>query len=186
TYTDTLKDKDGNKIGEGTFEKEGNDGIVFRIDFAGDDKNLIYNGSRYNVGVQGGADFSLDTSNLPAEPSQDTQIQILNKIYTIKNTYDKVTAIKSGVVNYTDNGKHSYDKKPNLSWDELIGEDKTGSGKISITWTVEVSRTDINGNPVNLDGYKFADNLTGVGGYIAGTFYVDNDNVADSLLSYKD
>ena len=186
SYTDTLKDKDGNKIGEGTFEKEGNDGIVFKIAFAGDDKNLIYDGSRYNVGVQGGTDFSLDTSNLPSNPDQDTLIQILDKKYTIKNTYDKVTAIKSGVVNYTDNGKHSYDKKPNLSWDELIGEDKTGSGKISITWTVEVSRTDINGNPVNLDGYKFADNLTGVGGYIAGTFYVDNDNVADSLLSYKD
>ena len=191
TYTDTLKDKNGNKIGEGTFEKEGKDDIVFRIDFAGDGKNLIYNGSSYNVGVQGGADFSLDTSNLPSDPSQVTQIQILNKIYTIKNTYDKVTVVKSGAVNYTDNGKSSYPTSHDLSWDKLIGEDKTGSGSISITWTVEVSRTDINGKPVDLDGYKFTDDLTNVGGYIPKTFYVGKDEnstvkVDDSSLQDTD
>ena len=191
THTDTLKDKEGNKIGEGTFEKEGNDSIVFRIAFAGDEKNLIYDGSRYNVGVQGGAEFSLDTSNLPSNPGQDTQIQILNKTYTIKNTYDKVTVVKSGAVNYSDNGKSTYKTEHELSWDKLIGENETGSGSTSITWTVKVSREDINGKPVDLDGYKFTDDLTNVGGYIPETFYVGKDEnstvkVEDSSLQDTD
>ena len=184
TYTDILKDKDGNKIGEGAFKKEGNDDVVFTVNFVGDDKNQIYDGSRYNVGVQAGADFSLDTTNNPSNPGTNSVIEIYGKTYNIENTYDKVQVEKSGEVNYTDNGKSSYPTTHKLSWQDLIGEDKTGSGSISITWTVKVSREDINGKPVDLDGYKFTDDLTNVGGYIPETFYVGKDE--NSTVQVKD
>ena len=187
-YKKILKDEDGNKIGEGAFKKEGSADVVFTVNFVGDDNNHIYDGSRHNVGVKGGADFSLDTTNNPSNPGTNSVIEICGKTYNIENTYDKVTVVKSGAVNYTDNGKSSYPTSHDLSWGDLIGEDKTGSGSTSITWTVEVSKTDINGKPVNLGGYKFVDDLNGVGGYIAGTFYVgkDKDNVAKVDVTYEE
>ena len=173
-YKDTLKDSTGNKIGDGVFEKDG-DRVVFSVAFIGDSSNNIYNGNQYDVTVKGNANFSINTTTPVPNQGEATEIEILGKTYKIDNTYDRVEVTKEGVVNYTDNGKTDYPSSHELDLDSLTNYSATGSGIKSITWTVTASRKDINGQPVSLDGYKFGDDLTSVGDYVPGTFYVGED-----------
>ena len=157
-YEFDVFDRENNKIGKAVFREEGNK-VVVDFDFNG----TVYDGSREEVKVELAANFDLDTSSIPPNPSEDETIEILGKKYKLEKTTDNVIVKKTGVVNISDKNCVNCDEN------NYPGEPKNQS----ITWTVEVERRGAAGKPVPLAGYKFRDNLKDVGEYQTGSFMVD-------------
>ncbi|MFZ2258067.1 MAG: hypothetical protein WAV55_08000, partial [Clostridiaceae bacterium] len=146
-------------VGHVTFSTNGLGEVIATVLFDGDDE--VFNGTSNTVKAEFNADFEYNNDG-SAGTAGDHIIKILDKDYTVKVPAPPIEfkVYKSGVADLT-------------------------TGKI--TWTATVTATQ-GGEPIDLKDYKFSDDLTNVGPFVAGSFKVDGTTVvpvtAGKTISY--
>jgi hypothetical protein len=153
-----LRSENNTLVGHVTFFTDS--GTMYaQVDFDGNPD--VFNEVFNNVRCKFSATLKYDSSG-SAGSEGDHLITILDKTYTV--TVPPVETIynvsKSGAVDLTSK---------------------------SIEWTVNISAAK-SGEGIDLEGYKFSDDLTSVGEYIPGSFMVDNTGVTPAengkVISY--
>ncbi|NLC26977.1 MAG: hypothetical protein GX777_10245, partial [Fastidiosipila sp.] len=156
-----LKDKSDVLVGHVTFFTDTGTGKVTALVTFDGEASIFEQGSS-NVKVEFSAQFQYAGSGGQVEEG-DYDVTILEKTYTVNVPPERIdyTVTKSGEVDL--------DKK-------------------EITWTVTINAQQGSTN-VDLSAYKFFDNLSDVGVYIAGSFKVKTAEVqpdyTDNILSYS-
>lgn len=120
--------------------------ISAKILFDGDDE--VFNGTVNTVKCQFHADFKFDSTGSPVTGGEQVII-VLDKEYTVVIPPVKI----------------------------IYGTEKTGALDLTnrwVEWKVRITATQA-GNAIDLEGYKFSDNLNDVGTYIPGSFKVIDD-----------
>ncbi|MDR6549074.1 SpaA isopeptide-forming pilin-related protein [Paenibacillus qinlingensis] len=137
---------DGKLVGTTSLNTTGTNTVTAVTVFDGDADVFDENGGYY--GVQGRFNVGLKYDSSGAAGGEGThQVQILGKTYTVVVPAQPIVynVLKTGTADLTNKIIH---------------------------WTVKLSGTK-GATAVNLDGYVFSDDLSGVGAYVANTFQVD-------------
>ncbi len=140
-----LKDKSNHLVGHVTFSTDDETGVVTaRVDFDGEDD--IFSNNSHGVTAKFKAEFEYNADG-DAGSAGDHHVTILEKTYVV--TVPPVEILynveKTGSINFADE---------------------------CIDWTVTLSATQ-GGEAYSLEGYRFFDDLTAVGDYVADSFAVD-------------
>lgn len=134
--------------------------VCAKVVFDGDDE--VFDGTYNTVQCEFHAEFQFDSSESPVTGEEKT-VGILDKEYTVVVPPAKIiyNVKKQGTLDLTN------------QW---------------VTWKVDIT-ADQGGYGIDLEGYKFSDDLSSVGTYILDSFQVDGDTSAvpeinDGVLAY--
>ncbi|NLE74762.1 MAG: hypothetical protein GX604_09070, partial [Actinobacteria bacterium] len=150
------------RVGTVTFSTDLGGMVTARVDFDGDDE--VFDGTYNSVECEFTATLEYDATGAPVTGGS-YEVMILGKTFTVVVPPVEIvyTATKTGKVHLNTQ---------------------------SVEWSVTLTAKQGTAN-IDLGGYKFVDNLSAVGDYIAGTFLVGGEtktptwDSTDKVLSYE-
>jgi len=154
--TAVLKTDDGTVIGHATLSANGEGMMTAQILFDWDDSVDDEEDPAINIAAGFNATLKYDESNAETENGKKV-IKILEKTFIVTTPAAEIiyNVSKEGTVNWSDN---------------------------TVEWEVVITATQ-GGSSVDLEGYKFSDNLAAVGTYKANSLIVGTSSVTPTALS---
>ncbi|WP_349948746.1 DUF5979 domain-containing protein [Lacrimispora sp. BS-2] len=151
-----LKASDGTVIGHVKMMTNAEGKVIAQILFDWDDSIDDEENPVFNIEAGFDAKITYDESNAETENGKKV-IKILDKTFFVTVPAAKIL--------------YHVSKKGTVNWNEQ-----------AVEWKVVITASQ-DGNPIDLEGYKFSDNLANVGAYVSGSLNVSNEFKAPTDLS---